>query len=50
MYAVIHSDSRLEVSRHDTCAKANKAMETYEAIDREMGEENEYEVIPVEDD
>ena len=49
MYAVIHSDSRNEVCRRDTSKEAFEMIANYEALDRDLGEENEYEVIPVDE-
>ena len=49
-WAVIHSDSRTEVSRHETYPEAVKAQEFYESVDRSEGAVNEYEIVPVEDE
>ena len=50
MYAVIHADSREEISRHATVPEALAVISTYEAIDAAAGEFNEYDWTPVEDD
>lgn len=49
-WAVIHQDSKMEVSRHDTYAQANAMRENYEALDRDMGEFNEYDIVTVEEE
>lgn len=49
-WAVVHQDSKMEVSRHDTYAQANAVRENYEALDRDMGEFNEYDIVTVEEE
>ena len=49
-WAVVHSDSRMEISRHDTYQDAVKTKEFYESIDRGEGAVNEYDIIPVGDE